>query len=99
MGAERPKHSREKSATDMRAYFEAMRDGRQTVTRCCVPPCRGGVLHVGTAAEGREAARLHREERHPDVDAHPRHHLTAEQQRERAMLKSAWKRKKFQGIE
>lgn len=99
MSNELPRGYREKSAAEMAADAQSFRDSRPTVTRCCIPPCRGGVLHVGAAADGREAARLHRERRHPDHQVAERRRPTQEQQRERAMLASAWKRKRFQGLE
>ena len=71
------------------------RDRQQITTRCAL--CR--MLHRGTAADGREWARAHREGRHPAAAASPRRRLTVEQQREAAMLKNAWRRKKFVGEE
>jgi hypothetical protein len=95
---ELPKGYREKSAAEMAADHATWVDSRPTVTRCFLAPCRGGVLHVGAAADGRAAAQSHRELKHPD-HAPKRARLSQEQQRERAMLASAWKRKRFQGIE
>lgn len=82
---------------DTRRHREWL-DARPVVTRCFLPPCRGGVLHAGPAAEGREAAERHRKERHPDVEV-VRRRRTPEQQRAIAMAKSDWKRRRWKGEE
>lgn len=68
--------------------------GEQRTTMMCAL-CEW--THEGTAADGREAARLHRREAHPEVERQPRARLTPEQQRELAMIKSDWKRRKWKG--
>lgn len=85
--------SAEQARDDHRAWL----DGRQLTTRCAARGCRW--VHRGTAADGRQAARAHREEQHPDMARAGRRHLTSAQQREAALLKSAWRRKKFQGLD
>ncbi len=96
---ELPIGATEKSAAEMKSDHEKWRDARPTITRCTLPPCRGGVLHIGTAAEGRAVAEAHRLEKHPEAVHKPRRHLTSAQQREKAMLANEWKRKKFKGEE
>ena len=49
----------------MTLRVERMRDAGYTVTRCLF--CQRLIIHRGSAAEGRAAADLHRETRHPDV--------------------------------
>lgn len=90
-----PKGYRERPASEMQLLFDSMRDARPTVTRCVA--C--GWTHEGTAADGREAAKLHREEAHPDLAVRRRHRLTPEQQRDRAMARSEWRRRKLSGGE
>lgn len=67
------------------------RDTQQVTTRCAA--CRR--VHRGTAAEGREWARAHREERHPELANRPRVRMTAKAQRAKAMRDSEWKRERF----
>lgn len=47
-------------------FHDEFRDSFPTVTRCALCP-RKPVIHRGTALEGREAARAHRQTFHPEI--------------------------------
>ena len=48
----------------MTLRIEQKRDAGYIITRCLF--CQGRIIHRGSAVEGRAAADLHRETKHPD---------------------------------
>jgi len=97
MSSSLPKGVKEKSAVEMREAHEAWRDSQEIITKCGVEGCTDEFS--GTAADGRDWALRHRRVAHPDLANAQRRRFTPEQQRERAMLQSEWRRRKVKGEE
>ena len=51
--------------SELTLRIEQQRDAGYIITRCLF--CHGRIIHRGSAVEGRAAADLHRETKHPDV--------------------------------
>ena len=56
--------------SELTLRIEQRRDASYTVTRCLF--CQGRIIHRGAAAEGRAAADLHRQAKHPGIASQQR---------------------------